>query len=117
MPPEERDPASLWDMRQALARILRYTGGKTLAELSGDELLTDGVIRQFTILGEAASRISAALRSRTPEIPWQQIVGLRNVVVHQYDRVILEELWGIVTDQVPSLLQRIDALLPPPPNV
>jgi uncharacterized protein with HEPN domain len=39
------------------------------------------------------------------------------VVVHQYDRVILEELWGIVTDQVPSLLQRIDALLPPPPNV
>ena len=63
MPPEERDPASLWDMRQALARILRYTEGKTLAELSGDKL------------------------------------------------------WGIVTDQVPSLLQRIDALLPPPPNV
>lgn len=116
MPPEERDPASLWDMREALVRILRYTAGKTLDDLSRDELLTDGVIRQFTVLGEAASRISTTLRSRTPEIPWQRIVGLRNVVVHQYDRVILRELWDIVTDQVPSVLRRIEDLLPPLPR-
>lgn len=106
MRPEERDPASLWDMHEALTRITQYTAGKTFDELSGDQLLTDGVIRQFTILGEAASRISIPFRSRTPEIPWQRIVGLRNVVVHQYDRVILEDLWDIVTDQVPSLLRR-----------
>lgn len=116
MLPEERDAASLWDMRKALARILRYTDGRTLADLHDDELLTDGLIRQFTVLGEAASRVSVGLRSRTPEIPWRQIIGLRNIVVHQYDRVILDELWGIVTTQVPTLIRRVEALLPPEPD-
>ena len=53
MPPEERDGASLWDMSKALRKIVRYAEGKSLEDLQDNEVLTDAVIRQFTVLGEA----------------------------------------------------------------
>ena len=112
MPPEDRDAASLWDMSKALRKILRYAAGKTIKKLQGDEVLTDALIRQFTVLGEAAGRISPSLRAQHPGIPWRQIVGLRNVIVHQYDRVDLQALWDAVQSDVPTLLRQIETLLP-----
>lgn len=58
MPPESRDLASLMDMPGALRKIDAYLAGKTLDDLRADELLQDGLIRQFTIFGEAATRLS-----------------------------------------------------------
>ena len=112
MRPEERDAASLWDMLQAAHRILSYTAESTMEEVGNDQVLMDALIRQFTVLGEAATRISSALKTRSPEIPWQRIVGMRNVVVHQYDRVLLGSIWDAVTDDVPRLIPRLEALLP-----
>ncbi|MEW5928210.1 MAG: HepT-like ribonuclease domain-containing protein [Gemmatimonadota bacterium] len=99
-------------MSRALRKIVRYSAGKSLEALQDDEVLTDALIRQFTVLGEAAARISSALRSQHPEIPWRQIVGLRNVVVHQYDRVDLQALWDAVHEDVPRLVTSVEALLP-----
>ena len=61
------------------------------------------MIRQLTILGEAASRVSDATRRGLPEIPWQTVVGMRNVVVHQYDKIVLERIWLAVEDDLPDL--------------
>lgn len=113
MRPEERDPASLWDMLQASRKILLYAEGATMEDVASTELLKDGRIRQFAVLGEAATRISPSLRAQTPDIPWQAIIGMRNVVVHQYDRVLVQSIWDAVTESVPRLIPQLEALLPP----
>ena len=116
MPPEERDPATLWDMLDASRRILRYTAGKTIEDVGTDEILLDALIRQFTILGEAATRISPSFRAQHPEIPWKAIVGMRNVVVHQYDRVLIDTIWDAVTESVPTLVPQLGTLVPSDPG-
>ena len=88
---EERDPAYLWDMLEAARAIADFTH-----DLTQDEFLATGrdkeitrlaVERKLEILGEAARRVSSRFRKEHPEIPWQQIVGLRNVISHEYDKV------------------------------
>ena len=108
MLPEERDAAFLWDMLEAARTIARYVAGRSYADFASSDLLQDAVIRQLTILGEAASRVSGASRSALPEIPWPSVVGMRNVVVHQYDKIVLERVWIAVEEDLPQLA---DALL------
>ncbi|HEX2190864.1 MAG TPA: HepT-like ribonuclease domain-containing protein [Longimicrobiaceae bacterium] len=103
-------------MREAANTILRYTAGKTIEDVYHDEVLRDALIRQFTVLGEAATRISGSLRARHPEISWTAIIGMRNVVVHQYDRVVVGSIWDAVTVGVPDLLPKLEVLIPPDPD-
>jgi len=70
----------------------------------------DAILRNLEVIGEAASQVPLAFRERHPEMPWRQIVGLRNVVVHRYFAVDPETVWTIVTDQLPSLLPRLREL-------
>ncbi len=111
MQPEKRIAAHLWDMCEAMRRLARYIDERTYQDLLDNELLEDGVIRQLTVLGEAAGRVSDSFRKHHPEIRWSSIVGLRNVITHQYDRVNLQELWLVATEHVPRLLDQVEALL------
>ena len=118
MRPEERDPAYLWDMLDAARAAVRFTG-----ELSMDQFLADegevvrlAVERGLEILGEAARRVSAGFRQAHSEIPWKDIVGLRNVISHQYDRVDYAAIFRIVREQVPALVETLESLMPPPPE-
>ncbi len=108
MPPEERDSAYVWDVREALRRVSSYIAGKTLHDLETEELLQDGVVRQLTIAGEASRRVSPVTCQRFPEVPWGDLVGLRNVVVHQYDRIDWPTLFTIATEEVPDLFAAVD---------
>jgi uncharacterized protein with HEPN domain len=112
---EDRDAAYLWDMREALRSVRTFIAGKTLTDFLGEELLQSAVIRQLTVLGEAASRVSTDLRNRHPQIPWRTIVGLRNVVVHQYDKVEPADIWLIATNDARALVEQLDPLIPPLP--
>jgi uncharacterized protein with HEPN domain len=116
MQPEERDTASLWDMLHALRTIGEYVRGKSFADFEGDLLVQDAVIRRLTILGEAAARLSPAARQKFTGITWQAIIGMRNVVVHQYDKVILERIWMTATDDVPRLEQVLAGILTSQPD-
>lgn len=95
-------------MREALRRVSSYIAGKTLHDLETEELLQDGVVRQLTITGEAAGRVSSATCQRFPKVPWGELVGLRNIVVHQYDRIDWPTLFDIATQEVPSLYTVVD---------
>ena len=64
---------------------------------------------------EAARRISLRFRNEHGEIPWQQIVGLRNVISHEYDRVNYTEIYRIVRERLPELIALLEPLVPPPP--
>ncbi|HYH83511.1 MAG TPA: HepT-like ribonuclease domain-containing protein [Longimicrobium sp.] len=109
MQPDDRTAAHLWHMSDALSRLARYVEGRTRTDMDTAELLEDGVVRRLTVLGEAAGRVGEAFRQRHPEIPWSSIVGLR--VTHRYDRVNLDEVWTVATEDAPRLLLQVQALL------
>lgn len=69
------------------------------------------MIRQLEIVGEAGSRIDPVVQSRYPEIPWRHTKALRNLLIHGYNDVLLEQVWDIVQIDVPVLLRSIDALM------
>ncbi|MBU0990726.1 MAG: DUF86 domain-containing protein [Proteobacteria bacterium] len=118
---EERDPAHLWDMLEAARAFVEFTANLTLEEFLAagreNEMTRLAVERKLEILGEAAGRVSSRFRSEHPEITWKEIVGLRNVISHQYDKVNYAEIYGIVRERIPELIALLDSLVPPPPQV
>ena len=120
MRPEERDPAHLWDMIEAARAIMEFTENLTLEEFLAAgrdrEITRLAVERELEILGEAARRVSSSFRNAHPEIPWKGIVGLRNVISHEYDRINYTEIHRIVRKQIPELVMFLKPLVPPPPK-
>ena len=118
MRPEERDTAYLWDMQAAAQDAVRILGDLNMDEFLDSEHETTrlAVERKLEILGEAARRTSGKLRDAHPEVPWKDVIGLRNVISHQYDKVNYEEIFGIVRDRLPELLGVLAPLIPTPPE-
>ena len=85
--------------------------GKTRAELDNDRQLNLALVRLLEIVGEAAGRVPAEDRSRHPNIPWAEIVGLRNRLIHGYDSVDFDILWQIVIDDLPLLIAALEKAL------
>jgi len=119
MRPEERDPAYLWDMLEAARAIVDFMQDLTLEEFLAPgrdrEMVRLAVERNLEILGEAARRVSSGLRDEHAEIPWKEIVGLRNVISHEYDKVNYTEIYRIVRERVPELIALLEPLIPPTP--
>jgi uncharacterized protein with HEPN domain len=104
------DQTRLEDILRAISHIERYaTRGRS--GFDRDELLQAWMIRHLAIIGEAATRLSLALRESHPEVPWSGIIGMRNVLVHGYFSIELEEVWGTVERYVPGLRPQIEAIL------
>jgi len=116
MSPDERYPAHLWDMLQAARLIVELLGPMTYDEFMADTRTRLAIERELEILGEAARRVSDALRRRHPEVPWLDIVGLRNIISHQYDRIDYPKVHRIVTCRVPALIALLEPLVPSPPD-
>jgi uncharacterized protein with HEPN domain len=97
-------------MRECLERIDEYTeGGEEVFMAS--KLVQDGVIRNLEVIGEATKNLSDDLRSANPEIPWRQIAGMRDVLIHDYLRVNLGRVWQTVVSDLPPLRIVINTLL------
>ncbi len=109
---DDRDTAYLWDMREAARLILEFTKGETLHSFSIDRKLRSAVERQLEIVGEAARRVSADFQNAHPEIPWRNIIGLRNLLIHEYGEVKVDRVWVIVTDNLNDLVSHLDSLIP-----
>jgi len=80
-------------------------------DLESDELYSLAMARLLEILGEAASRVSKARQSRHTEIPWAQIVGLRNRLIHGYDTIDPDIVWKILTQDLPVLIESLERIL------
>ena len=106
-----RNQAALLDMVGAMNAITEFVQGKTWEDYLADLLLRSAVERQLEILGEAANRLSSSFRVAHPEVDWSNVVGLRNVIIHQYDEIDYEVVWEIATEQVPLLLEQLQPLL------
>lgn len=79
-------------------------------DLDSQRVLALALVRLLEIIGEAAARVSSEFRARHPEIPWPQIVSLRNRLIHGYDAVDLDIVWQILTTDLPSLIEVLRAI-------
>ncbi len=109
----QRDVAHLVDVLVAARLLRRFIEGVEKAAFEADELRQAAVIRQLEVIGEATKRFSPAFRSAHPHIPWRQMAGMRDILIHAYDHVDLDEVWNVATRELPSLMEKISALLPP----
>ena len=92
-------------------RVMAYTAGCDLAGFLSDRMRYDATLRNVELIGEAATRLSTGLRDDAPEVPWRQIIGTRNRLIHAYLGIDEHILWAIVTQNVPALRVQILALL------
>jgi uncharacterized protein with HEPN domain len=102
-------------MLDAAREAAQMAQGKTRADLDTDRPLNLSLVRLLEIVGEAASRVPAGERARYSGIPWAQIVGLRNRLIHGYDNVDFDILWQIVTQDLSSLVAELEKILSPTP--
>lgn len=109
----QRDLQFLLDMLQSAELIMTYTDQCTKDEFLGNIQLQDSVIRRLLVIAEAARRISEATRQTLPNISWQEINGMRNRLVHEYDDVNLTIVWDVVQFEIPPLIAELKSRIPP----
>jgi len=112
MRPDERDKAYLWDMLDAAIAIEEFVSDKTYEDYLSNRMLRGAVERHIEIIGEAARRVSEETRQTHPGIPWHAIVGQRNVLAHEYNQILHDAVWGIVTRRIPELIVALRTILP-----
>ena len=88
------------------------------AQYSKDEFieniqLQDSIIRRLLVIAEAARRVSEATRQTLPNISWQEINGMRNRLVHEYDEIDLNIVWDVIQSEIPSLIESLNLQVPP----
>jgi len=92
------------DMLEAIEKIEKYTESiEDLDEFKRNNMVADAVLRNLEIIGEAARNIPEEIRTKYNEIPWNRVVGLRNIVIHGYFVVDLDVIWVIIKEQLPEL--------------
>jgi uncharacterized protein with HEPN domain len=109
----ERDQLYLEHVLHAIALIERFTSGGR-AEFFVDEMVQSAVIRQLEIVGEAVRNLSGELKARETKIPWRDIAGTRDKLIHGYFSVKLDVVWNVVVQELPSLKQHLRRLLDQP---
>lgn len=96
----------LQDILQRIERIERYvTQGKNV--FLQDELQQDGVIRSFEVIGEAIKRLSDELKMQQPQVEWRGFAGFRDVLIHQYDKIDMMQVWETIENDLPALKQAV----------
>jgi uncharacterized protein with HEPN domain len=100
----------LSNIKECIERIEEYTkGGKE--EFMQNKMIQDAVIRNFEIIGEATKRLSPELRSQYSDVPWQQMAGLRDVLIHDYLKVNLNLVWQIIEQNLSDLKRQVTAIM------
>ncbi len=101
-----RDDDRLEDIRAAVGRIADIVAGGRAA-FDGDHILQAAALYNLQVIGEAAARISQQRRDELADVPWRELIGMRNIVVHEYFRVDLDQIWTTLTRDVPDLAERL----------
>ena len=105
------DRVRLQHMLDATNEALTFIQGRIRADLDNDRMLVLSLVRELEIIGEAASKVSAATRSQNTSIPWQDITGMRNRLIHAYFDVDLDTVWSTVTKDLPVLKAELEKIL------
>ncbi|PTL35119.1 hypothetical protein CLG94_11600 [Candidatus Methylomirabilis limnetica] len=105
------DQVSLKDMLSHAREAVDLLGGSIREELAANRVLQLALTQLVEIIGEAANRMSQPTQSRHPEIPWLQIIGMRNRLVHGYDVIDFDLLWDTITTDLPPLIDALQEIV------
>ena len=113
--PQNRDSSALLDIYQAANKVVEFSRGFDQPSFLADERTQSAILHQLLIIGEAVKRLSAEFRRSHPHIRWTPMAGMRDVLIHGYDTVDLDEVWRTVSVEVPALIDKLLPLLPDEP--
>jgi uncharacterized protein with HEPN domain len=98
-------------MLDAISRIEAYTRNMTCEQFLASDLHQDAVIRQIEVIGKAAKKTSSELRAARPEIPWRDVAGMRDKLIHDYFGVDLDAVWDTAQKDIPALKTQLHGLV------
>ena len=96
---------------QSITRIQLYISSKDYETFIEDFIVQDAVVRQLEIIGEATKRITKDFRNNNPEIPWADMAGMRDILIHDYIDVDLDIVWKTASESIPKLKALIEKLV------
>lgn len=99
------------DINESLDKIFNYTNGLTFSEFISSDITKDAVERNFEIIGEAVKNLSEEFRSNYPNIPFRQIAGMRDKLIHDYFGIDYEIIWKTIKDKLPAFKNEITELI------
>ena len=107
-----RDDAIILDILKSAQLVIEFVGSLDKEAFLRDHKTQSAVLHQLLLVGEAAKRLSENYRAAHPEIPWKRVAGMRDVLIHQYDDVDLDEVWKTVKAEIPKLSSQLQSLVP-----
>ncbi len=107
------DAPRLRHMRDAATEAIAFSEGKKRSDLDADRQLVLALTKCIEIIGEAASNISEETKKRCPSIPWPEIIGMRNRLIHAYFDVDLDVLWDTISHNLTQLVAELEGIVPP----
>jgi uncharacterized protein with HEPN domain len=104
------DVGHLQDILASAKRALSYVAGQRIEEFLSDIRTQDAVLWRLAVIGEAANNMTSGTRDSI-ELPWSQIIGMRHVAIHHYQKLQMPRVWDTVQDHLPELVSRVEAFL------
>jgi uncharacterized protein with HEPN domain len=105
------DHARLRHMLDASNKVIQFVRNENRESLDEDEKLALALVRLIEIIGEAASKISREKQAALSQIPWKEVIGMRNRIVHAYFDIDLDIVWDTATINIPALAQELESVL------
>jgi len=106
-----RDDSYLLDILNAARWIVEFVEGLDEGAFLNDVKTQSAVIRQLEVIGEATKRLSEEARAAQPDVPWRSIAGMRDILIHAYDHVDIQQVWQVTQQNIPELIDKIEPLV------
>ena len=103
----DKDKIYVSHILQAITLIESFVAGKTLEDFENDPMLNSAVARQIEIIGEASKRLSAEFKKSLGQLPWSNIAGMRDFLIHDYAKVEMSEVWNAATIDIKTLKEAL----------
>src|SRR5262249_38304959 len=106
-----RDYVRFQHMLDAALAAISHLEKRSREDLDNNRLLLNGVVRELEILGEAASRVTQDTREAFPKLPWKEMIGLRNRLIHAYFDVNVDTIWLVIKESLPPIIPQLQQIL------
>jgi uncharacterized protein with HEPN domain len=108
---QKTDLVRLHHMLDAAKEAISFVQNKTRQNLNSDRMLTLSLVKAIEIMGEAATKVSEKCRKEIPQIPWPNIINMRNRLIHGYFDINLDIVWNTVTEDIPPLIAELEHIV------